>query len=160
LIWACYIPTDSQKYGKMGEKPELYAVGRSIAGCEMIDRTNAMGAADHDDRPVDTQSLTGQTPFWNVAARVRCPDEDLPSGRIVGCATRTPYSQNPCHVLVGFANAGYLSNPHKGGSQTGYVFTIGNTAISWRSTKQILVATSLNHARLLLSMKRFVSVYG
>ena len=42
----------------------------------------------------------------------------------------TPYTNNPCDVLVGFADAGYLSDPHKGRSQTGYVFTMGNTAIS------------------------------
>ncbi|KAJ9558226.1 hypothetical protein OSB04_012840 [Centaurea solstitialis] len=36
-------------------------------------------------------------------------------------------------TLVGYADAGYLSDPHKGRSQSGYVFTIGNTAISWRS---------------------------
>ena len=60
-----------------------------------------------------------------------------------------PYSQNSCDVLVGFADAGYLSDPHKGRFQTGYILTMGNTAISWRSTKQILVATSLNHAEII-----------
>ncbi|KAM2216226.1 hypothetical protein ACFXTI_022740 [Malus domestica] len=40
---------------------------------------------------------------------------------------------NSC--IVGYANAEYLSNLHKARSQTGYVFTIGGTAISWRSTK-------------------------
>lgn len=51
--------------------------------------------------------------------------------------------------LVGYADAGYLSDPHKARSQSGYVFTIGNTAISWRSTKQTLVATSSNHAEII-----------
>ncbi|KAL6567812.1 hypothetical protein OROGR_001480 [Orobanche gracilis] len=55
----------------------------------------------------------------------------------------------PTNVLVGFADTGYLSDPHKGRSQTGYVFAIGNTAISWRSTKQTLVATSSNHAEII-----------
>ena len=44
--------------------------------------------------------------------------------------TAPSYIKNPCDVLIGFANAGYLSDPHKGRSQTGYVFTMGNTAIS------------------------------
>jgi ribonuclease HI len=52
-------------------------------------------------------------------------------------------------ILVGFADAGYLSDPYKGRSQTGYVFNMGNTAISWRSTKQTLVATSSNHAEII-----------
>ncbi|XP_050378384.1 secreted RxLR effector protein 161-like [Argentina anserina] len=60
-----------------------------------------------------------------------------------------PYSETPNNILVGFADAGYLSDPHKGRSQTGYVFTIGKTAISWRSTKQTLVATSSNHSEII-----------
>ncbi|GKF17708.1 hypothetical protein Tco_0062626, partial [Tanacetum coccineum] len=50
--------------------------------------------------------------------------------------------------LVGYADAGYLSDPHKARSQTGYVFLNGGTAISWRSQKQTLVATSSNHAEV------------
>ncbi|GJR15854.1 hypothetical protein Tco_0798506 [Tanacetum coccineum] len=51
--------------------------------------------------------------------------------------------------LVGYADTGYLSDPHKARSQTGYVFTYGDTAISWRSTKQSFTATSSNHAELI-----------
>ncbi|KAJ9539329.1 hypothetical protein OSB04_032062 [Centaurea solstitialis] len=51
--------------------------------------------------------------------------------------------------LYGFADAGYLSDPHTGRSQTGYVFTMGGIAISWRSTKQTMTATSSNHAEIL-----------
>ncbi|KAL0291394.1 UNVERIFIED_CONTAM: Retrovirus-related Pol polyprotein from transposon TNT 1-94 [Sesamum calycinum] len=51
--------------------------------------------------------------------------------------------------LVGYSDAGYLSDPHKTISQFGYVFMYGGTAISWRSTKQTLVATSSNHAELI-----------
>ena len=42
-----------------------------------------------------------------------------------------------------------MSDPHKARSQTGYLFTCGGTAISWRSTKQTLTATSSNHAEIL-----------
>ena len=51
--------------------------------------------------------------------------------------------------LLGYANAGYLSDPHKARSQTEYIFTYGNTAISWRSVKQTIVATSSNHSEIL-----------
>ncbi|KAL0430677.1 UNVERIFIED_CONTAM: Retrovirus-related Pol polyprotein from transposon TNT 1-94 [Sesamum radiatum] len=51
--------------------------------------------------------------------------------------------------LVGHSNAGYLFDPHKAISQSGYVFMYGGTAISWRSTKQTLAATSSNHAELI-----------
>ncbi|KAM1991580.1 hypothetical protein ACFX15_032691 [Malus domestica] len=60
-----------------------------------------------------------------------------------------PYAHRVDSRLVGYADAGYLSDPHKARSQTGYVFTVGGTAISWRSTKQTLVATSSNHAEIL-----------
>lgn len=51
--------------------------------------------------------------------------------------------------LVGYADSGYLSDPHKGYSQTGYVFLINHAAISWKSVKQDTVATSSNHAELI-----------
>ena len=51
--------------------------------------------------------------------------------------------------LKGYADFGYLSDPHKARSQIGYVFTCGNTAISWRSTKQTLTATSSNHYEIM-----------
>ncbi|GJS75881.1 hypothetical protein Tco_0725762 [Tanacetum coccineum] len=60
------------------------------------------------------------------------------------------YYTNPSEkILVGFADAGYMSDPHTGRSQTGYVFTSSNTAISWRSVKQTMTATSSNHAEIL-----------
>jgi hypothetical protein len=51
--------------------------------------------------------------------------------------------------LVGYIDARYLSDPHKSRSQSGYVFIYGGTAISWRSTKQILTTKSSNHAELI-----------
>ena len=45
------------------------------------------------------------------------------------------YSKTPQNELIGYADAGYLSDPHKAKSQTGYVFTCGGTIVSWRSTK-------------------------
>ncbi|XP_059282108.1 secreted RxLR effector protein 161-like [Lycium ferocissimum] len=59
------------------------------------------------------------------------------------------YANNGSADLVGYAYAGYLSDPHKARSQTGYLFTCGGTAISWRSTKQSIVATSSNHAEII-----------
>ncbi|CAM8977362.1 unnamed protein product [Rhodiola kirilowii] len=38
------------------------------------------------------------------------------------------YHNNTKPVLIGYADAGYLSDPHKAKSQTGYVFTCGGTA--------------------------------
>ncbi|KAD7477833.1 hypothetical protein E3N88_00969 [Mikania micrantha] len=59
------------------------------------------------------------------------------------------YPNDSKEELVGYADAGYLSDPHKARSQTGYVFLNGGTAISWRSQKQTLVATSSNHAEVI-----------
>ncbi|XP_026417325.1 uncharacterized protein LOC113312803 [Papaver somniferum] len=38
-------------------------------------------------------------------------------------AKSTPYTETPNNVLVGFADAGYLSDPHKARSQTGSIIT-------------------------------------
>ena len=60
------------------------------------------------------------------------------------------YFTNPSNTsLVGFADAGYISDPHNGWSQTGYAFTNGGTAISWRSVKQTISSTSSNHAEII-----------
>ncbi|KAM6594225.1 hypothetical protein CsatA_001928 [Cannabis sativa] len=40
------------------------------------------------------------------------------------------YSNNCGSQLIGYADAGYLSDPHKARSQTCYLFTCGDTAIS------------------------------
>nr|GEW24894.1 putative RNA-directed DNA polymerase [Tanacetum cinerariifolium] len=45
--------------------------------------------------------------------------------------------------------AGYLSDPYKARSQTGYVFLNKGITISWRSQKQTLRETSLNHAKVI-----------
>ena len=51
--------------------------------------------------------------------------------------------------LVGYYDAGYRSDPYKARSQTGYLFCYNGTAISWRSRKQSLVATSSNHSEII-----------
>jgi hypothetical protein len=40
------------------------------------------------------------------------------------------YLRSSNSQLVGYADAGFLYDPHKGRSQTGYLFTCGSTAIS------------------------------
>ena len=52
--------------------------------------------------------------------------------------------------LIGYADERFLSDTHKVRSQTGYLFTCGDTTISWRSMKQTLVATSSNHAEIIV----------
>ena len=46
------------------------------------------------------------------------------------------YSNKSKEKLLGYADAGYLSDPHKARSQTGYVFNYNGTSILWRSVKQ------------------------
>ena len=59
------------------------------------------------------------------------------------------YSKAMEPQLLSYADVGYLSDPHKAQSQTGYIFNYGNTAISHRSVKQTMVATSSNHSEIL-----------
>jgi hypothetical protein len=58
-----------------------------------------------------------------------------------------PHYSNP--QLVGYVDASYLSDPHKGQSQTWYLFNYDNTTISWRSVKQTISATSSNHSKII-----------
>ena len=48
------------------------------------------------------------------------------------------YPEESKTKLIGYADAEYLSDPHKVLSQSRYVFACGGTIISWRSMKQIL----------------------
>src|SRR5688572_14989052 len=59
------------------------------------------------------------------------------------------YSRSQDPTLVGYTDAGYLSDPHNARSQTGFVFLNGGTAISWKSSKQTLVTTSTNHSEII-----------
>ena len=59
------------------------------------------------------------------------------------------YRRGSTEKLRGYADAGYKSDPNTGKSQGGYVFKLGGAAISWRSKKQTVVATSTAHAELI-----------
>jgi hypothetical protein len=59
------------------------------------------------------------------------------------------YSRSQDPTLIGYTDAVYLSDPHNARSQTGFVFLQGGTAISWKSSKQTLVATSTNHSKII-----------
>ena len=59
------------------------------------------------------------------------------------------YTNQTKEGLVGFADAGYLSDLQNARSHTCYVFTHGGTAISWCSMKQTIAATLSNHAEIL-----------
>lgn len=52
-------------------------------------------------------------------------------------------------TIKAYADAGYLSDPYTGRSQTGYIITIGETAFCWRSIKQSTVATSTSLAEMI-----------
>ena len=60
------------------------------------------------------------------------------------------YSRESKQQLLGYADAGYLSDPHKGRSQTGHVFNCNGFAISWRSIKQTMMTTLSNHSEILV----------
>ena len=51
--------------------------------------------------------------------------------------------------MIGYTDAVYISDPHKGRLQIGYAFNYNGTAISWRTVKQTIVATSSNHLEIL-----------
>ena len=60
------------------------------------------------------------------------------------------YSKESKQQLFGYADARYLSDPHKARSQIGYLFSYNGAAISWKVVKQTMVATSSNHSEILV----------
>jgi hypothetical protein len=59
------------------------------------------------------------------------------------------YLKNQDLSLIGYVNAGYLSNPHNDKSQTTFVFLHEGTTISWKSYKHTLIDTSTNHSKII-----------
>jgi len=59
------------------------------------------------------------------------------------------FQRNPDSNMIGYTDAGYLSEPHNGRSQTSFVFLHGGTTISWKSSKHTLVSTSTNHSEII-----------
>ncbi len=59
------------------------------------------------------------------------------------------YSNKSNFDLVGYADSGYLYDPHKARSLTGNFFTCGGTTISSRLVKQAITGTSSNHVETL-----------
>ena len=59
------------------------------------------------------------------------------------------YIHNQDKTIIRYIDDGYLSDPHNARSQTGFVFLHSGTAISWKSSKQTLVATSTNHSEII-----------
>ena len=59
------------------------------------------------------------------------------------------FSSSSKTQLTVYADVGHMLDPHFGRSHTGYLFTNCGTAISWKSTKQTMAATSSNHVELL-----------
>jgi hypothetical protein len=51
--------------------------------------------------------------------------------------------------FIGYTDVGYLSDPHNARCQTCFVFLHGETAISCKSSKQTLIATSTNHSKII-----------
>ena len=62
------------------------------------------------------------------------------------------YFNESMSEMIGYANVGYLYDPHKARSHKDYLVTYGGITISWHSMKQTLVAIS-NHAEIIVVHK-------
>ncbi|KAJ9556108.1 hypothetical protein OSB04_010722 [Centaurea solstitialis] len=104
---------------------------------------------DHFRPPTDDEDILGpKVPYMSaigalmfLAGHTR-PDISFSLNLLARYSTKDLglyFSNPPKGRLYGFVDAGYLSDPHTGRSQTRYVFTIGGTAISWRSTRQTMI---------------------
>ncbi|KAJ9561317.1 hypothetical protein OSB04_006477 [Centaurea solstitialis] len=103
---------------------------------------------DHFQPPTDDEYILGpEVPYLSAIGALMFlaghtkPDISFSLNLLARYSTKDLglYFSNPSKgSLYGFADARYLSDPYTGG-----------TAISWRSTKQTMVATSSNHAEIL-----------
>jgi hypothetical protein len=59
---------------------------------------------------------------------------------------RLHYTKYP-PVLEGFCDANWISNHNEGKSTSGYVFTLGEAAVSWKSYKQTVNTRSTMEAK-------------
>ncbi|KAJ9556306.1 hypothetical protein OSB04_010920 [Centaurea solstitialis] len=126
-------------------------------GCELVRSLDV--EKDPFRPPTDDEDILGpEVPYLSaigalmfLAGHTR-PDISFSLNLLARYSTKDLglYFANPSKgSLYGFADAGYLSDPHTSRSQTEYVFTMGGTSISWHSTKQTMTATSSNHAKIL-----------
>jgi hypothetical protein len=60
------------------------------------------------------------------------------------------FQRNQESDLIGYTDIGYLFDPQNGRSQTWFMFLHERIAISWKSAKQILIATSTNHLEIII----------
>jgi len=59
------------------------------------------------------------------------------------------YTRSIDPTLVGYTNVGYRFDPATSKSKMGYVFLQHGVAISWKSVKQTIIATSSNHIEII-----------
>jgi hypothetical protein len=57
------------------------------------------------------------------------------------------YSENPA-VLEGYNDVNWISDVDELYAMSGYVFTLGGAAVSWRSCKQIILMRSIMETEL------------
>jgi hypothetical protein len=57
------------------------------------------------------------------------------------------YSRNP-KVLEGYSDSNWISDADEIKAMSGYVFTLGGGAVSWKSCKQTIVTMSTTEAEL------------
>jgi hypothetical protein len=60
------------------------------------------------------------------------------------------FQKNQDSKSIVYADVGYLSDPDNVMSQIGYVFLHGGITIYWKLCKQTLVATSINHLKIIV----------
>ena len=67
---------------------------------------------------------------------------------------------SPADSLVGYTNSDFAEDTGDRKSTSGYVFTLTNAAVSWRSKKQTLVSLSSTEAEYVRAQKQHGKQYG
>ncbi|GJU68358.1 hypothetical protein Tco_1254617 [Tanacetum coccineum] len=91
-----------------------------------------------------------------VEGEVRVDVEPLPVARHVFASSAGPgsrdyglhYDRHPA-VIEGYSDANWISNIKDSRSTSGYVFTLGGAAISWKYSKQTVIAKSTMESKFI-----------
>ncbi|CAA7045926.1 unnamed protein product [Microthlaspi erraticum] len=161
----CQKRPDWEKW-QMAMKNEIFSLNKRTVVQWSIDRL--MLTRIHFDLLKILKNVRSEVPYMSAIGALMYLANCTTSDIAFATNLLARYSSSPTrrhwngikHIFRYLQDAGYLSDPHKARSQTGYVFTYGGTAISGVPKNKLWLQRLQIMRKSLLSMKHAESVYG